>query len=163
MAAWRYLIALGANRRHHRHGRPAAVLAAAIAAMEQAGLKIVQAAPVIRSAPVGPSLREYANGAVLVDTRLEPGDLLGLLKQVEREFGRRASGQRWTARVLDLDIVLWSGGAWASSGLVVPHRLFRVRPFVLGPAAAIAPTWRDPVTGLTLRQLNCRLARPVKR
>jgi 2-amino-4-hydroxy-6-hydroxymethyldihydropteridine diphosphokinase len=58
--------------------------------------------------------------------------------------------------VLDLDIVLWSGGAWSSPDLTVPHIAFRERGFVLDPAAAIAPAWRDPVSGLTLRQLAAR-------
>ena len=44
---------------------------------------------------------------------------------------------RWRARVLDLDIVLWSAGPWASERLVIPHGEFRRRAFVLGPAAAI--------------------------
>jgi 2-amino-4-hydroxy-6-hydroxymethyldihydropteridine diphosphokinase len=66
--------------------------------------------------------------------------------------------------VLDLDIVLWSGGSYAAPDLIVPHPLFRVRDFVLAPAAQIAASWRDPVTGLTVRQLHARLvrARPVR-
>ena len=79
--------------------------------------------------------------------------------EIEREFGRRPGGQRWAARVLDLDVVLWSGGCFAAPDLIIPHLQFRDRAFVLGPAAAIAPRWRDPVTGLTIRQLRARLAR----
>ena len=78
--------------------------------------------------------------------------MLAHLKVIERRFGRRR-GRRWGARVIDLDIILWSGGAWSSPGLVVPHPAFRDRAFVLGPAATLAPGWRDPVTGRTLRQL----------
>jgi 2-amino-4-hydroxy-6-hydroxymethyldihydropteridine diphosphokinase len=58
--------------------------------------------------------------------------------------------------VLDLDIVLWSGGAWSGPGLTVPHIAFRERRFVLDPAAEVAPAWRDPVSGRTLRQLAAR-------
>lgn len=155
----RYLIALGSNRRHHRHGAPERVLGAALAALERAGLSIERVAPILRSAPLGPSWRRYANGAVLVRSARKPEDLLDLLKAIERQFGRRCGGQRWAARVLDLDVVLWSGGAWASSRLTVPHAAFRTRTFVLDPAATIAPDWRDPLTGLTLRQLAVRLRR----
>ena len=129
-------------------------------ALRHAGLKVKATAPVISSRPVGPSQRAYANGAVVVKTALEPPALLALLQRVETDFGRIRRGQRWRARVLDLDIVLWSGGAFAAPGLVVPHPLFRERRFVLGPAAAIAPRWRDPLTGLTIRQLKARLTRP---
>ena len=157
-----YLIALGSNVRHHRYGPPEAVLAAALAELAQRGGTVLRAAPVLRSAAVGPSLRRYANGAALIETGLDPEALLAELKSIEHIFGRRTGGQRWTSRVLDLDIVLWSGGPWASADLSVPHPLFRTRFFVLKPAAAIAPDWRDPLTGLTLRQLAARLARPAK-
>jgi 2-amino-4-hydroxy-6-hydroxymethyldihydropteridine diphosphokinase len=156
----RYLIALGSNVRHARHGGPREVLRAALDALEHEGLSVVAAAPAIATAPLGPSRRRYANGAALVETTLEPDALLALLKRVERRFGRRAGGKRWGARVLDLDVILWSGGMWGTPGLVVPHASFRERGFVLRPAAAIAPAWRDPISGLTLRQLLARLTRP---
>lgn len=156
----RYLIALGSNQRHHRCGSPRQVLRAALAAMAAAGLTVEAAAPIMRSAPIGPSLRRYANSAALIATGLPPDELLVLLKDIERSFGRRAGGQRWSARVLDLDLVLWSGGAWSSPDLTVPHAAFRERDFVLTPAVALVPDWRDPVTNLSLRQLKARLTRP---
>jgi 2-amino-4-hydroxy-6-hydroxymethyldihydropteridine diphosphokinase len=155
----RYLIALGSNQRHQRHGRPEQVLTAALAALRQGSITVLASAPVIRSAPLGPSRRRYANGAALIKTRLGPVELLDQLQAIEAAFGRRRGGQRWTARVLDLDIVLWSGGAWSSPGLTIPHTEFRGRDFVVRPACAIAPDWRDPLTGLSLRQLHSRLTR----
>jgi 2-amino-4-hydroxy-6-hydroxymethyldihydropteridine diphosphokinase len=67
--------------------------------------------------------------------------------------------------VLDLDIILWSEGAWEGRGLVIPHPAFRGRRFVLEPLAEIAPGWRDPLTSATIRQLLARLgrAKPVDR
>jgi 2-amino-4-hydroxy-6-hydroxymethyldihydropteridine diphosphokinase len=158
----RYLIALGSNVRHHRFGLPEQVLNAALAELARRGIKVQAAGPILRSAPVGPSLRRYANSAVVVKWNRSPEELLHELKVVEQLFGRRVGGQRWTSRVLDLDIVLWSGGIWASPGLSVPHPLFRTRNFVLEPAAAIAADWRDPLTGLTMRQLFTRMKRPFK-
>ena len=119
--------------------------------------------PIIASAPLGPSRRRYANAAVIVRSKRDPDALLARLQTIEASFGRRRGGQRWAARVLDIDIVLWSGGAWSSPGLTVPHTAFRSRAFVLTPAAAIAPRWRDPVTGLSLRQLRARLTRALTR
>lgn len=155
----RYLIALGSNVRHARHGWPREVLPAALARLEAEGLEIIATAPTIVSDPVGPSIRRYANSAAIIESAHAPRELLALLKRIEREFGRRTGGQRWRARVLDLDIVLWSGGPYEDPTLTIPHPLFRERDFVLGPASAIAPHWRDPVTDLTLRQLHARLTR----
>jgi 2-amino-4-hydroxy-6-hydroxymethyldihydropteridine diphosphokinase len=154
-----YLIALGSNVRHHRYGRPRDVLAAALGKLEKKGITVQRASPVIETEPVGPSMRRYANAAALVETQLDPQALLRKLKKLERKFGRRSGGQRWRSRVLDLDVVLWSGGCFAAPGLVIPHPLFRERDFVLRPAAAIAPAWRDPVSGFSLRQLLARLTR----
>ena len=158
--AQRYLIALGSNKRHHRHGAPAGVLAAALDALAAQGIAVLAVAPVLQSAPLGPSRRRYANGAALIESDLDPEELLALLKSTERQFGRRSGGQRWASRVLDLDIVLWSGGAWSSPDLTVPHKSFRQRDFVLRPARALAPLWRDPITGLSLNHLYARLTRP---
>lgn len=155
-----YLIALGSNRRHPLHGPPRTVIAAALSALEREGFAMIGASRVIQSAPLGPSHRRFANAAALVGSALRPPEMLALLKRIEAGFGRRAGGQRWRERVLDLDIVLWSGGTWASARLLVPHPAFRERGFVLGPAARIAPDWRDPVSGLTLAQLKARLTRP---
>ena len=141
-------------------GGPRQVIGAALAALEAEGLAIEALSPVIDSAPLGPSLRRYANAAVIVTTGLSPPELLALLQRIERAFGRRRRGQKWRARPLDCDIVLWSGGVWTSAALTIPHREFRHRSFVLGPAAAIAPGWRDPVSGLALAHLRARLTVP---
>src|SRR5690606_40031602 len=96
-ACHRYLIALGSNVRHVRYGAPREVLRAALAALEQEGLAILAVAPVITTAPLGPSRRRYGNGAALVETALEPDALLALFKRVGRRFGRRVGGKRGSA------------------------------------------------------------------
>ena len=75
------------------------------------------------------------------------------------DSGRRR-GQRWGDRVLDLDIILWSGGVWRSADLKIPHPAFTQRRFVLDPACTIAADWRDPLSGLTVAQAQARLTRP---
>ena len=136
------------------------MLAAATLAIGEAAGDILASAPIVASDPVGPSQRRYANGAVLLDSALEPLDLLDRMQAIETRFGRRRRGARWRARVLDIDIVLWSGGAMTHPRLTIPHPHFRDRTFVTGPAQRIAPQWRDPLSGMTLRQLNARLTRP---
>jgi 2-amino-4-hydroxy-6-hydroxymethyldihydropteridine diphosphokinase len=153
MAETSYAIALGSNRRS-RHGSPAATVAAALAE-----LRAETASPVYRTPALGPAGRSFATAAALLTTNLTPPELLDRLQDMERAFGRRR-GRKWGPRVLDLDILLWSGGAWASPGLVVPHPEMRRRRFVLEPLAQIAPDWRDPLSGATVRQLLARLTAP---
>lgn len=158
-ARHRYLVALGSNMRHPAFGSPRAVVDAALIELDrQFGVRAVSC--VVQSAPLGPSRRRYANAAAVLAAGLAPQDMLAALQAIERAFGRRRRGQRWGARVLDIDLILWSGGALVAQGLQIPHPAFRERRFVLEPAAAIAPCWRDPTTGLSLRQLHARLTRP---
>jgi len=158
MAKTSYAVALGSNRRHGRHGAPPRVIAAAVGTLAEGGE--VTALSAIRATPaMGPAGRGFANAAAVLVSDLDPPELLACLKDIERAFGRRA-GKRWGPRVLDLDIILWSEGPWAGAGLVVPHPAFRKRAFVLQPLADIAPTWRDPLTGATVRQLLHRLSAP---
>ncbi|MEY3658965.1 MAG: 2-amino-4-hydroxy-6-hydroxymethyldihydropteridine diphosphokinase [Pseudomonadota bacterium] len=154
-----YAIALGSNQPHARFGRPEAVLQAACAELAGGATRLIARSPIIRSAPIGPSLRTYANAAALIDTGLEPLELLAHLKSIEAAFGRRIGGQRWRARVLDLDILLWSEGAFEGPGLCIPHIEFAQRRFVLDPLARIAGNWRDPRSGLTIYHLKARLDR----
>lgn len=127
---------------------------------ELPGLGLVIArSPVIATPPMGAAQRRFANAAVVIESEYDPPAMLAGLKRMEREFGRRP-GRRWGDRVLDLDVVLWSGGVWRGAGLDIPHPDFRKRRFVLSPACAIAAGWRDPITGLALSQLNARLTRP---
>jgi len=151
MALTSYAIALGSNR-PSRWGTPEETLRAAADALGVARLSRIR-----RTEALGPAGRGFANAAALLDSPLPPPALLALLKATERDFGRRG-GRRWGPRVLDLDILLWSGGPWRGEGLVVPHPAFRGRGFVLQPLAEIAPHWRDPATGLRVRHLLHRLA-----
>lgn len=150
-----YAIAIGSNRRG-RHGGPEREVAAAMAALGTLSAR----SPILGTPPLGPSNRRFANAVAILDSDETPPELLRRLKAIERDFGRRR-GRIWGARVIDLDIVLWSGGAWSSAGLTVPHPRFRERRFVLDPLLRVAPAWRDPVSGLTVRQLRTRLTRPT--
>jgi 2-amino-4-hydroxy-6-hydroxymethyldihydropteridine diphosphokinase len=155
-----YAIGIGSNRRHGRFGRPSGVVEAAIARLDQ-DFGLFDASPIVLNPAHGGAGREFANAVALVESELDPPELLRQLKSIEREFGRRR-GRRWGSRVLDLDIALWSGGKWRSRVLTVPHPALEKRSFVLGPLAAIAPNW--PVRGaLAARHLAHRLARRAPR
>ncbi|MBO9581392.1 MAG: 2-amino-4-hydroxy-6-hydroxymethyldihydropteridine diphosphokinase [Sphingobium sp.] len=151
-----YAIGIGSNRPLSRHLTPRAIVHAAMAALDLPPFSVVARAPVIVTAPVGPSMRRYANSAAIVASPLAPEDMLGRLQELEARFGRRRY-RRWGARTLDLDMLLWSGGAVNCRRLTIPHKLFRTRGFVLRPLAAIAPRWRDPATGFSVAQLAARL------
>jgi 2-amino-4-hydroxy-6-hydroxymethyldihydropteridine diphosphokinase len=155
-----YAIALGSNRPHGRHGRPPRVVEAAIARLDQ-DFGLFEASQIVLNPAHGGAGRDFANAVALVESALDPPQMLRRLKAIERDFGRRR-GRRWGSRVLDLDILAWSGGQWHSRGLTVPHASLERRSFALGPLASIAPDW--PIRGaLTARHLAHRLAQRAPR
>ena len=155
-----YAIAIGSNRPHGRFGRPAGVVEAAIARLD-ADFGLFDASPIVLNPAHGTTGRDFANAVALVESDIDPPEMLKHLKTIEREFGRRRS-RRWGPRVLDLDIALWSGGKVRSRDLNVPHSRLAGRSFVLQPLAAIAPGWRVE-NSLTARHLAHRLARRAPR
>ncbi len=154
-----FALGLGSNQPHPTLGCPRRVVAAAMARLDGDAVRSVCESRIIASAPIGPSARTYANAALIVKSALMPLELLAHLKALEQEFGRRSLGQRWRARVLDIDILLWSGGHFHAPTLIIPHVELSERPFVLGPLSQIAGDWRDPVSGLSIRHLKARLDR----
>ena len=150
-----YALALGSNRPRSARRTPARLIAQAVALIA-AEMRVRAVSPVIVTPPLGPSLRRYANAAMLLESHLEPPALLRRLQAIETRLGRRRH-RRWGARSIDIDIILWSGGKWRERRLTVPHAAFRTRAFVLTPLSHIAPGWRDPSSGLAIRHLRARL------
>lgn len=152
------LIALGSNRCHGRHGRPAGVVGAALVALAQLG-PVLRVSPIFGTAPIGPGSRRYANAVAALEWAGSLPDLLAALKTIERDFGRRR-GRRWGDRVMDLDILAAGSTILRLPGLMVPHPRLAERRFVLDPLVVVAPDWRHPITGRSARQLHARALRP---
>ena len=155
-----YAIAIGSNRPHGRHGRPAGVIEAAIAELDRR-FGLFDAAPILLNPAEGGAGRDFANSVALVESNHSPKSMLHELKAIERAFGRRP-GKRWGPRVLDLDILAWDGGSFRSRSLTIPHPALEQRTFMALPLSHVAPEWR--IRGpLTARHLAHRLARRAPR
>lgn len=77
---------------------------------------------------------DYINAVAKIDSRLEPMALLLELQAIEHAYYRRRDQeQRWAARTLDLDIILFGHRSITDSHLIIPHPRFTNRLFVLEP------------------------------
>jgi len=146
-------IALGSNL-----GDSLATLEGALAALEEVpGIRVLTRSRWYRSAPVGPDQPDYLNGCALLEVGLSPEAVLEQLHATEHRYGR-VRLERWGARTLDLDLILYGAQQRDSEKLLLPHPRFRERAFVLLPLAEIAPLWIDPLTGKTVADLASTVA-----
>ena len=94
----------------------------------------------------------YLNAAAVIETDLDPRELLMALQTIEVQFGRVRS-VRWGERTLDLDLLLFGKQIVSTAELTVPHPRLRVRRFVLEPLAEVAPEFVDPITMRTIAEM----------
>lgn len=103
--------------------------------------------PLYRSAPMGPPQPDYCNAVCVVETQLEAVALLDALQRLEAEAGRSRVGERWCARELDCDLLLYGALQLQGRILTLPHPGIMERNFVLVPLADVAPDMEIPGVG----------------
>ncbi|MDX1469243.1 MAG: 2-amino-4-hydroxy-6-hydroxymethyldihydropteridine diphosphokinase [Acidimicrobiia bacterium] len=129
----RYAIGLGSNQ-----GDRLANLMFAVDAVGALGSHHTVSG-VYETEPIGgPEQGPYLNAVMVIESPLDPEELLEQLHRIEAGAGRERE-IRWGPRTLDLDIIAKEGPPWKSRGLVVPHPRAAQREFVLRPLVEIWP------------------------
>ena len=99
---------------------------------------VASASSVYSSRAVGPGEQpQYLNAVLKLSTTVAPLELLDTLQAIEQQHGRVRT-QRWGARTLDIDILLYGEQAIDLTRLQIPHPRMAERNFVLYPLAEIA-------------------------
>jgi len=152
-SANRVAVALGSNL-----GDSKRTLETAVVTLNQdSQIECLQCSSWYRTKPIGPPQPDYMNGCVLLSTsNLTPHQLLKKLQDIESLYGRERK-ERWGARTLDLDIILFDDLIIDEADLTIPHLRMQERAFVLVPLAEISPEWLDPRTGETILKLRDKI------
>ncbi|WP_411726327.1 2-amino-4-hydroxy-6-hydroxymethyldihydropteridine diphosphokinase [Methyloglobulus sp.] len=112
------------------------------------GVKDLAFSSLYASTPMGPQDQpDYVNAVMAVTTSLSPLDLLQALQGIELGHGRVRGVQRWGARTLDLDLLLYGDQQIDLPELTVPHKGIADRAFVLYPLHECAPDLIVPGKG----------------
>ncbi len=145
-------IALGSNL-----GERSETLEAALAMLDEcAGISVLRVSGMVQTAPVGgpDGQGDYLNGVAEIEMSLSPMELLSVLQDIERKFGRdRLSEERWGERTCDLDILLIGDLVMDTPELTIPHPRMHQRKFVLAPLNEIAAEVVHPVFDKTVSAL----------
>jgi 2-amino-4-hydroxy-6-hydroxymethyldihydropteridine diphosphokinase len=137
----RAVLGLGSNL-----GARAAMLRAATAILaDQPGLRVLARSLVYETPPLGPPQPHYLNAALLVEWAGSLSGLFAVTCHAEQLLGRERR-ERWGARTLDVDILLWSGGPVHTPRLTVPHPGAFQRTFVLAPLRDVLPNLSPELT-----------------
>ena len=117
-----------------------------------------------KSAPWGfEAGSHFSNQVLICDTELSPQEVLGKVHQIEAALGRdraaeatekERTGQNYSSRVIDVDILFYDDEIIAEENLVIPHPLLHERDFVLEPLAEVVPDKLHPVLGQTIAELR---------
>lgn len=145
-------IALGSNL-----GDSLATLNSAIDSLQNTpGIKIQATSNWYKTRAVGPIQPDYFNGCAILQVEMIPELLLEILLKIEKDFGR-VRREKWGARTLDLDLLLYDDQIIHTPNLEIPHPRMSDRAFVLVPLAEIASDWIEPISGLSILQLSQKI------
>lgn len=141
------LLGLGSNV-----GRPLDNLREAVFRLHEICL-VSRVSSIYRTEPVGNADQDwFLNCAVLIETSLDPHELLDRLLRIETAMGRVRT-IRNGPRIIDIDILLAGDRSINGAALTVPHPRMHERAFALYPSAEIAANMRHPLLRATVGDL----------
>jgi len=128
--------------------------------------KVLNSSPVYETAPWGFEAEDdFLNMVVSVETNQTPTELMKKIVTIEAMLGRDRNQDRYSSRVIDIDILIYDDLVINENGLKIPHPLIHERKFVLVPLCDIAPDILHPVLKTTISELlkSCRDRSRIKK
>ena len=133
-------LGLGANLE-----TPEKMLDIAIGRLVHPQLNVLQTSSYIQTKPISDIPQDdYVNCAVKIETTFTPEELLAHTQKIESDMGR-VRKERFGARRIDIDILLYDDLILNTENLILPHPRMHERLFVLVPLSEIGPYLLHPL------------------
>lgn len=113
----------------------------------------LQISSIYETEPVGFVGDSFYNLVVGFESELGAKEVAKTLRQIELDHGRSRESQKFSARTLDLDLLLYGNLIISDGRLRIPRDEIEHYAFVLEPLAEIAADKRHPINGKTYREL----------
>ena len=135
----------------------------ALKALVQKGFNVLKTSSVYETEALLPSKakadwnRSFLNAVVKISAPdVGPTELLSVLNTIEKDMGRPHTREKWSPRIIDLDILLLDDIVLNTSALTIPHPEIINRNFVLTPLKEINPLVKIPTaSSVSKKALTC--------
>ena len=106
--------------------------------------EVISASSIYETKPFGKVKQDnFLNAVIKIETSYSPINLFKELKAIEKKIGRIET-EKWGAREIDLDLILYDDLVYSDDTLTIPHKGLAERDFVLVPLCEISPELIHP-------------------
>ena len=140
------VISIGSNQTNNKSTTLRDNIVAALKLLQNSSdVSVLEISPLYETEPWGYIAQpNFYNVVAIIETGRTPTEFLSLIKSVEYSLGRRKA-QKWSSRIIDMDIIFWNDLIINLPDLIVPHPYLHQRMFVLQPLYDLLPNLVHPV------------------
>jgi 2-amino-4-hydroxy-6-hydroxymethyldihydropteridine diphosphokinase len=127
--------------------------------------EIITASSVYKTAAWGNTHQpDFYNQVIEIHSDINSKKLILDTQLIEQKMGRTRE-EKWSPRIIDIDILFYGDSVISSENLTIPHPEIANRRFTLLPLAEVAPDFTHPVLKKSVLQLleDCKDDLPVEK
>jgi len=116
--------------------------------------KVEQKSSIYETQSWGFKSNNFFNVCLLIESSLSLESIFNKILKIEKDMGRLKSGNKYSDRCIDIDILFVEDIIVNSKNLIIPHPRLHLRKFVLTPMLDLAPDLIHPILNKSIKQLE---------